>query len=204
MDIVVVDYGLGNLQSVYNALKFLNADVKVSGSPQAVNNAKKIIVPGVGAFDDTIKELAKRKLISPIKNFIKSGRIYLGICLGLQILFEASDEGKEKGLSVFKGRVRRFHEKGLKIPHMGWNNVKIIKKNASLAEAITGREYYYFVHSYFALPIDASIVAGITAYGKTSFASMIAEGNVYAAQFHPEKSQETGLRFLKDFVHLKD
>jgi len=202
MNIVIVDYGLGNLKSVYNACISLGANAKISDSPGDISKADKIVLPGVGAFQDTIEEMHKRDIMEAIKKFIKSGKLYLGICLGLQILFESSEEGSSKGLSIFKGTVKRFKQKpGLKIPHMGWNSVGV-KNNHAVMKRIVDNAYFYFVHSYYADPDDKEIIVGETTYGGVDFASLVIKDNIYATQFHPEKSQELGLRFLKNFVAL--
>lgn len=193
MRIAIIDYGLGNLASVYNALVFLGADAKISDSPKDVEKADRLVLPGVGAFGNCIEGLAKRGLIGPLKKFLASGKAYLGICLGLQILFERSEEGNEKGLSVFKGEVKRFRaESGVKVPHIGWNTVR--RKDDNKAEP-----YFYFDHSYYAEPGDKSIVSGTTYHG-VEFASWIQKGNINAVQFHPERSQKLGLSFLEKFI----
>ncbi len=199
MSIVIVDYGMGNLSSVYNALLSLKADALISSTPSEVDNASKLILPGVGSFPDAIKGLEKRNLIDPIKRFLTSGKVYLGICLGLQILFEKTEEGNAKGLGIFKGDVRHFQKKkGFKIPHMGWNSVNFKK---SLKD-IKNNSYFYFVHSYYVQVKDKNVVSGTTEYAGERFTSMISKDNIYAVQFHPEKSQEIGLKFLKSFLRL--
>lgn len=205
MNIVIVDYGLGNLQSVYNALVSLGAEPKIVDSPSQVDSADKLILPGVGAFKDTIEGLQKKRLFESIKRYLKTGKTYLGICLGLQILFEGSEEGEAKGLCVFKGKVKRFKKReGVKIPHMGWNSVRLSRKDSAikLMKGIKDSSYFYFVHSYYADPEDKGIVAAATDYAGMKFSSMIVKDNVYATQFHPEKSQEKGLKFLKNFLDI--
>ncbi|OGW75465.1 MAG: imidazole glycerol phosphate synthase, glutamine amidotransferase subunit [Omnitrophica bacterium RBG_13_46_9] len=222
MNIVVIDYGLGNLRSVYNALAFLGADTKISGSPEDIENADKIVLPGVGAFPDAMSGLEKRGLVGPLRQFLTSGRAYLGICLGLQLLFESSAEGGANGLGVFRGKVRRFMaEDGIKVPHIGWNAVScqlsavpdlvgtpknLIRRTAirgshKLMEGIKDGSYFYFDHSYYAEPVDKDTVAAITDYG-AEFASFVRKDNIYAVQFHPERSQELGLRLLENFIKL--
>jgi len=200
--ITIVDYGAGNLCSVNNAFRSLGADVKVSGSPKDVLAADKLILPGVGAFKDTMDELQKRELTGPIKQFISSGKPYLGMCLGLQILFERSEEGRNvEGLGIFKGSVKRFApKKGCKIPHMGWNTVSYQANTAGLTDKIPDNSYFYFVHSYYADPADKSIIAGKTEYCGVDFAAYVSKGNVNAVQFHPERSQGLGLLFLENFI----
>lgn len=203
MSIIIVDYGLGNLRSVYNALLWLGADVKISSKPSEIDKADKVILPGVGSFKDTIKLLKERDLIESIKRFLERGGLYLGICLGLQILFEESQEGDIEGLGIFKGRVRRFQKKGLKVPHMGWNQIKI-KDQASkikILKGITDNSNFYFVHSYYVEPKDKDIIVATSNYGG-EFVSIVNRNNIYATQFHPEKSQEIGLSFLKNFLDL--
>jgi len=201
-NIVVIDYGMGNLASVYNALKLLGASARVSESASEVSKADKIVLPGVGAFRDAIFGLKKRALVEPIKKFLASGKAYLGICLGLQLLFEESEEADAKGLGIFKGKVKRFKEKdGIKIPHIGWNNVQLKAYSLKLTANIEDNSYFYFDHSYYAAPEDKSIVAGTTDYG-VSFTSMINKENIYGVQFHPERSQALGLKMLENFIKL--
>ena len=209
--IVVVDYGMGNLRSVEKAFLKLGRHVKVSGSPGDVEKAKGIVLPGVGAFPDCMKNLQKFKLTNPILEGIRQGKPFLGICLGYQLLFEESDEfGPCKGLAVFKGRVKRFPDKMpdpdakkdafLKVPHMGWNRVQIQKQHPVLAGIEPG-SFFYFVHSYYVEPGDKSLIATSTDYG-IEFASSIAKDNLFASQFHPEKSQKKGLKLLDNFADL--
>jgi len=203
MKIVIIDYGLGNLRSVYNAFSFIGAKARISGDPKDIDSADKVVLPGVGAFQDTMTELEEKGLNVPLRKFITSGKAYLGICLGLQILFEGSEEGSAKGLCVFKGQVKRFKkEADLKIPHMGWNSVNMKADTYRPMRGIENDSYFYFVHSYYAEPEDKSIVAGMTEYGSLEFASMIAKDNIFATQFHPERSQGIGLGFLRNFVEI--
>jgi len=202
VSVVVIDYGLGNLTSVYNALRFLGAKAKISASPEDLRKADRIVLPGVGAFTDAMKGLEKRGLVEEIKKFISSGKPYLGICLGLQLLFEKSEEGKAKGLGLFKGTVKRFREEdGIKVPQIGWNTVSFRPSATGLKiiDGIAGGGYFYFDHSYYAEPEDTSLVAATTDYG-ISFASMISKESVFAVQFHPERSQDAGLKFLENFI----
>lgn len=189
--IAIVDYGMGNLRSVSKAFQHIGAEVSVTNSADEILKADALVIPGVGAFGDCIKNLNKLGLISAIKNFFSSGRPYLGLCLGMQILLEASEEAKGvPGLGIFQGAVKRFPESlGLKIPHMGWNTVA------------PDNNYMYFVHSYYVDPKDKSIVAGETEYG-IRFCSIIKKDNIWATQFHPEKSQKKGLEFLNKFIEL--
>lgn len=200
--IALIDYGMGNIKSVSKALETTGTDVKITQSPEDIRNAKAIVLPGVGAFRDCMKNLSKLELISVIKEQILKGKPYLGICLGMQILFTESEEfGLCKGLDIFKGKVVRFQlSQGYKIPHMGWNTVKFHKKSR-LLEEIKDNSYFYFVHSYYVSPEDSKVVAGVTDYG-VEFTSMIIHENIFATQFHPEKSQKIGLTLLRNFVKI--
>ena len=199
--IVVVDYGMGNLRSVSKALEKAGGKVKVSSAPKDILRADKVIVPGVGAFKDAMAELKSRRLIEPIKEFIAKGRPFLGLCLCLQLIFSKSEEGGlNKGLGMVKGDVVKFRSKKLKIPHMGWNQLNI-KGNCPLLKGVPENSYFYFVHSYYAVPEDNKCVAAWTGYG-VKFPSVICSDNIYATQFHPEKSQDLGLKILRNFVKL--
>ena len=203
--IIVVDYGMGNLRSVSKALESLGASVRVSSDPKDVAAADKLILPGVGAFPAAMRELAARRLIDPVRAAIASGRPYLGICLGLQLLFEDSEEGEgAKGLGVLPGRVRRFALSGssaLKVPHMGWNQVLRDQGECLLLQGIPDGSFFYFVHSYYADPADRAVSALTADYG-APFTAMVCRRNLYATQFHPEKSQAIGLQLLKNFIAL--
>ncbi|MGB9711143.1 MAG: imidazole glycerol phosphate synthase subunit HisH [Thermodesulfovibrio sp.] len=200
--IAVVDYGMGNIRSVSRALEAVEAQVKITQNAEDIKNARAIVLPGVGAFRDCMENLSELGLLQTIKEEIVNGKPYLGICLGMQILFSESEEfGFCKGLDIFKGRVVRFNlPRQYKIPHMGWNVVKFKRKNKIL-EGIPDNSYFYFVHSYYVVPEDERIIAGVTDYG-TDFTSMIIYENIFATQFHPEKSQKTGLTLLKNFVQF--
>ena len=200
--IAVVDYGMGNLRRVEKALERVGCDVVVTRNPKKILASHGLVLPGVGSFRDCMSNLEKYELIDCLYRFIESGRPYLGICLGLQILFTDSDEfGTRKGLGLLKGRVRRFSLLGdLKVPHMGWNTVRK-RKEASVISAIRNGSYFYFVHSYYVLPEDSDVIATTTEYG-IEFVSSIAKENILGCQFHPEKSQELGLEFLKGFGEL--
>ena len=203
--IVIVDYGMGNLRSVQKAFEGFCQDVKVSSSSQDVLSADKVILPGVGAFGKAMEELKKRKLIKPIKEAISKGRPFLGICLGIQLLFSESDEGgKVKGLDVLKGKVKKLDSAGgLKIPHMGWNRIEIKDngKGIGLMDGVPDGSYMYFVHSYYVEPQDENVILCKTEYG-CKFVSGICKDNVYALQFHPEKSQGVGLGIVRNFSNL--
>ena len=199
--IVIVDYGMGNLRSVQKGFQSQGIEALVSKSPSDISKAEKIVVPGVGAFGDAMKELNKRKLTDPIKDSIKQGKPFLGLCLGLQLLFEVSFErGEYEGLGILEGEVKRF-QPGLKIPHMGWNQIKF-KGECPIFKNIKNESYFYFVHSYYVEPKDPSAVSATTDYG-VEFASAVCRNNIYGLQFHPEKSQELGLKMLKNFGELK-
>lgn len=197
---MVVDYGMGNLRSVSKALEHLGSEVQVSDSPEAIQKAHKVVLPGVGAFGDAVKELQKRKLMQPLQDFLSSNRPFLGICLGLQLLFSSSEESSDmKGLGIMAGKVRSFRTKTVKIPHMGWNSVHILKRHPVL-EGIPNEAFFYFVHSYYALPDDAAATLAVTEHGGESFASVVGGPSLVATQFHPEKSQEAGLALLRNFL----
>jgi imidazole glycerol-phosphate synthase subunit HisH len=202
--IALLDYGSGNLRSVEKALRKVGADVLVTTSPKGLRDARAAVLPGVGAFDDCITAMQKQELLEGVKQFIASGRPFLGICVGYQALFERSDEFNScaKGLTVFKGSVVRFPDQpGLKVPQIGWNQLEIVSADCPIYAGIKNGSYVYFVHSFFPRPEDPSIVATRTSYGET-FASSIWKENVFATQFHPEKSQAIGLKLLENFVRL--
>ena len=200
--IALIDYGSGNLRSVHKALRYLEADVRLVTRPAQMKDARAVVLPGVGAFDDCLNALQKQDLLEACRDFIKSGRLFLGICVGYQALFEKSDEFNScaAGLGVFQGKVVRFAGKpGLKIPQIGWNQIEVVRADCPLLRDIPSGSYVYFVHSFFPKPVDPSIVATRTTYGE-SFASAVWKENVFATQFHPEKSQRVGLQLLKNFV----
>jgi len=203
--IIVIDYGMGNLHSVRKALEVAGARVKVSSSPADIEKAEKIVFPGVGAFGEAMKELGRRKLAGPIKDSIFAGKPFLGLCLGLQLLFEKSEEAPGiKGLGVLRGNVKRFRLKGLKVPHMGWNNIKSTRhktQDTRILKGIPDDSYMYFVHSYYADPKYASDVLTTSTYGRT-FVSAVSRDNVYGTQFHPEKSHRFGMQILENFGRL--
>lgn len=206
--IMIVDYGMGNLRSVEKGFERLGFDVKVTDNLAEFKNADKLVVPGVGAFQDAMEGLRQRGLIEPIVDWIQSGKPFLGICLGLQLLFSLGyEDGEHKGLGVIPGKVIRFdfseNEKNaeLKIPHMGWNQIKFKKENIPILKDIPDNAYMYFVHSYYVCPEDENVIATETEYG-IRFTSMIWQKNIFATQFHPEKSQENGLTILKNFGNL--
>lgn len=219
--LAIVDYGMGNIRSVEKGFIKIGADVRITSDPKIIADAQGIVLPGVGAFKDCMKNLDNLKLLGTIKKEIQKGKPFLGICLGLQILFTESEEfGICKGLDVFRGKVVKFKfqktedraqntdreslssvicslSSDLKIPHMGWNTVKLTRRTP-IFNGIQDNSYFYFVHSYYVVPEDKEIIAGKTDYG-IDFVSMIWKDNVFATQFHPEKSQELGIKILKGF-----
>ncbi len=197
--LAIIDYGMGNLRSVQKGFAKVGVEARVVSSPAEVRDAGAVVLPGVGAFRDCMKNLEELGLIGPILKSIGGGKPFLGICLGLQALFTESHEfGIHKGLDVFKGKVLRFPENaGLKVPHMGWNTINIKKRPPVLSDVPDGSSFY-FVHSYYVAPEDPSIIAATTEYG-IEYTSMAWKDNVFAVQFHPEKSQAMGLRILKAF-----
>jgi len=200
--IALVDYGMGNLRSVEKALARVGADVRIVTDGKSALAADALVLPGVGAFGDCMANLEKAGLVGAIREFITSKRPFLGICLGFQALFESSEEAPGvKGLAVFPGTVPRFAVNGLKVPHMGWNQLMVKRGDCPLLKGVADGSYVYFVHSYYCKPKNASVVCGTTAYG-IEFCSMLWTENVYATQFHPEKSQEVGLKMLENFVGL--
>jgi glutamine amidotransferase len=202
--IALIDYDSGNLRSAQKALLKVGAEVRVVRRPEEIDGARAVVLPGVGAFDDCMRALQKQELLDAAKEFIKTGRPFLGICVGYQALFERSEEFNScaAGLGVFPGKVVRFsHNTGVKVPQIGWNQLNIIRPDCPLLQGIPSGSYVYFVHSYFPKPADPSIIATETTYGEP-FASSVWRDNVYATQFHPEKSQAVGLQMLKNFVAL--
>jgi glutamine amidotransferase len=202
--IALLDYGSGNLRSVHKALLKVGAEVKIARKPDEMPDAHGVVLPGVGAFDDCINAMARQELLEASRQSIRSGRPFLGICVGYQALFDKSEEFNScaAGLGVFKGSVVRFaNGNGLKIPQIGWNQLQIVQRACPLFEGIADNSYVYFVHSFFPKPEDETIVATRTTYGEP-FASAIWRGNVFATQFHPEKSQKIGLQILSNFVRI--
>lgn len=201
--IAIIDYDAGNIRSVEKALKFLGQDVKITRDPEEILSAEKVILPGVGAFGDAMRKLKEYGLDQVIRKTAGKGTPFLGICLGLQLLFERSDEAPgAEGLGILKGEILRLPEKeGYKIPHMGWNSLELIH-NGRLFRDLPEDPYVYFVHSYYLKAADETIVKARTEYTTVIDAS-VEQGNVFACQFHPEKSSETGLKILKNFVELE-
>lgn len=201
--IALVDYGMGNLRSVEKALARVGADVHIVSDRKSVLAADALVLPGVGAFGDCLANLGKLGLTEAIPEFIATKRPFLGICLGFQALFEKSEEAPGvNGMALFPGTVPRFPVNSLKVPHMGWNQLHIKQRDCPLLQGVVDGSRVYFVHSYYCKPASASVVCGTTDYG-IEFCSMLWADNVYATQFHPEKSQAVGLKMLKNFVKLK-
>ena len=200
--IAIVDYQMGNLRSVQKAFEKVGHQPVITSDPKVLREADKVVLPGVGAFGDAMRELRARGLVEPIREVIDSGKPFIGICLGMQLLFEIGHEGgRHEGLGVLAGEVFRFDvPPEYKVPHMGWNTARV-RSAAPLLEGIDDTAHFYFVHSYYVSPTDTGVVALETEYGHP-FCSMIWRDNVYATQFHPEKSQADGLRLLKNFAEL--
>lgn len=201
--IAIIDYEVGNLRSVEKALHFIGCDAEVSSDRDFILNADAVVLPGVGAFADAMQNLKKHGMIDVIHTVIESGKPFLGICLGMQLLFEHSEEGGEnvQGLSILKGAIRQLPQNmNLKVPHMGWNLLDI-KGDSPLLGSLSKAPYVYFVHSYYLDTSDKDIVIGETSYGIT-FSVAVQKGNVFATQFHPEKSGEVGLEILRNFVKI--
>ena len=198
----IIDYGMGNLRSVQKAFERVGREAIVTDDPAVVRRASKVVLPGVGAFEDALSELRRRNLVKPTLEAIESGKPFLGICLGLQLLFEVGYEnGRHAGLGVFRGEVVRFQlPPEYSVPHMGWNQISI-QRRAPILDGIADGTYFYFVHSYYVVPGDPGIIAAVTDYDQP-FCSMIWRDQVFATQFHPEKSQADGLRMLKNFGDL--
>ena len=198
--VAIIDYGAGNLRSVVNAISKLSYQAKITSSPADLLNAQAVILPGVGAAADTMINLKRLGLASPIRHFIAEGRPFLGVCIGLQVLFSGTEEGGwHECLGIIPGVVRRL-PLGLKIPHMGWNQVKQ-RTSHPIFEGIPDGANFYFVHGYYVEPDDGSLVASETKYG-ISFCSVIAKDNLIATQFHPEKSGEVGLKIYDNFIKI--
>lgn len=203
IQIAIVDYQMGNLRSVQKALEKVGFEAVVTGDPEAVGAAEKVILPGVGAFGDAIRELRSRNLVEPIVDSIQAGKPFLGICLGLQMLFEVGLEGgQHEGLGVLQGRVERFPpSEQLKVPHMGWNQVTIEQTNCPLLAGVPSNAHFYFVHSYYVVPTEQNVCWLTCDYG-IRFCASVWRDNLFATQFHPEKSQRDGLQILKNFGQL--
>ena len=201
MKIAIIDYGMGNIHSVSKAIELCGAKPVVTNKKSQLNSCEKIVLPGVGAFDDAIAELEKLGLVSAIKEQVKNKKPILGICLGMQLLFEGSEEAKSKeGLGILRGQVVKFSAKlGQKVPHMGWNNLEDILVSCPLLKGVNAGEQVYFCHSYYPEPVDKDTIASTCDYG-VKFACVLSRDNIYGVQFHPEKSQAAGLKIIKNFV----
>jgi imidazole glycerol phosphate synthase glutamine amidotransferase subunit len=200
----IIDYGGGNLRSVANALRSLGEDPVIIASPQDVGDTTHLLLPGQGAFGDTMDRLEQRGLASFLKDWIAADRPYFGICVGYQILFGSSEEAPETaGLGIIPGTVRRFQdEPGLKIPHMGWNSATATRGATRVWQGLGADPYFYYIHSYFPEPVDSGCVVAETTHGSQLFAGAVERGNLFACQFHPEKSQQAGLRLIRNFLGL--
>jgi imidazole glycerol-phosphate synthase subunit HisH len=198
--IAVIDYDMGNLHSACKGLENAGAIPKITDDVKELEQADAVILPGVGAFDPAMQHLRSRDLIQPIRDIIASGKPFLGICLGLQLLFEGSEEGHEPGIGAIKGINRHFrYEPGITIPHMGWNQLELTQPNCSLWQNLP-TDWVYFVHSYYADPADPAVVAATVTHGSQQVTAAIARDNLMATQFHPEKSSSAGLKILSNFV----
>jgi len=198
--IAIVDYGMGNLRSVQRAFEYVGAEAIVTAHRETIESASAVVLPGVGAFGKAMSNLEQEGLTDVIRQVIAQGRPFLGICLGLQLLFEDSEEmGQHKGLGILGGKVRRF-EVNLKVPQIGWNQIHI-QRASPLLEGVADGSYAYFVHSYYVVPADPDIVLATTDY-EIDYASIIGQDNAFGIQFHPEKSQSVGLRILRNFTAL--
>jgi imidazole glycerol-phosphate synthase subunit HisH len=199
--IAVIDYDMGNLHSACKGLENAGATTQITDSPQVIADADAIVLPGVGAFDPAMQHLRSRDLEAPIKAAIASGKPFLGICVGLQMLFEGSEEGTEPGLGIIPGFVRRFRpEPGLTIPHMGWNTLDFTQPDLPVWQHLSDPAWVYFVHSYYVDPIDPQVRAATVTHGTQTVTAAIACDNIIAVQFHPEKSSTAGLQVLANFV----
>ena len=200
--LAIVDYQMGNLRSVQKGFEKVGHSATITSDPDELARADKVILPGVGAFGDAMHELRRRDLVEPIREAVRSGKPFLGICLGLQLLFEVGHEGgRHEGLGILEGEVVKFDlPKDYKVPHMGWNELSF-RRPCPLFEGLGEGTHCYFVHSYYVSPKDKKVVAAETDYGDP-FCSVAWRDNVYATQFHPEKSQADGLRILKNFAEL--
>ncbi|MBN2190735.1 MAG: imidazole glycerol phosphate synthase subunit HisH [Candidatus Aureabacteria bacterium] len=200
--IAILDYGMGNLRSVQKAFECMGSRALLSDDKGEIESSDALVVPGVGAFDDCVINIKRAGLDESIAGFIASGRPFFGICLGYQVLFEGSEEGKEKGLGILKGNVVKFRS-AEKIPHMGWNTLELSDSGSRcpLFKGIKTGDFFYFVHSYYVDAADKQYVSSWTEYGER-FASSVFTGNIFACQFHPEKSQDNGLKIIKNFIGM--
>ncbi len=204
MKVALIDYGAGNLRSVANALHALGVQPVMAASPEDLSDATHLVLPGVGSFGDCMAQLEDRRLLSAIRDWVAAGKPYFGICLGYQILFDSSEETPGvAGLGIVPGVVRRFTQTpGLKIPHMGWNSALPRTPDSGNWAGLGAEPYFYFVHSYFPVPENPEVIAAETTYGADTFAAAIELPNLLACQFHPEKSQDAGIRLIRNFLSL--
>lgn len=201
--IAVVDYDMGNLHSACKALKLAGAETWVTDDPDQMAAADALVLPGVGAFDPAMQHLRDRHLIEPLRQIARSGKPFLGICVGMQILFEGSEEGTEAGLGIVSGQVRRFRsEPGITIPHMGWNQLAITQPDCPLLTGLQPGSWVYFVHSYYPDPANPAVHAATVTHGSQTVTAALSDRNVMATQFHPEKSSQAGLQILANFVAI--
>lgn len=202
-NIAVIDYDMGNLHSACKGLALAGAKPHITDSPADLEAADALVLPGDGAFDPAMQNLRAKGLIEPIKQQIASGKPFLGICLGLQLLFDGSDEGDEAGLGLIPGHIRKFQkEPGIAIPHMGWNQLTLTQPHCPLWQGVSDGDWVYFVHSYYAEPADPVVNAATTTHGTQTVTAAIAQNNIMAMQYHPEKSAPSGLVMLANFVTL--
>jgi glutamine amidotransferase len=200
--LAIIDYQMGNLRSVQKGFEKMGHAAAITADPAVIAQADKLVLPGVGAFADAIAELRRRDLVEPIRDAIQSGKPFLGICLGLQMLFDVGyEDGEHEGLGILPGAVRRFDvPPEYKVPHMGWNRVHL-KRRPPIFAGVEDNSHFYFVHSYYVAPQDDAVVSGVTSY-PNPFCAMVWRDNLFATQFHPEKSQAVGLQVLKNFAEL--
>lgn len=202
MKLGIIDYGAGNLHSVANVTKSLGYEATLVSKAADFEGITHIILPGVGSFGDSMAGLESRALVEPIREWVAADKPFFGICLGYQVLFESSEESPGvKGLGIFEGQVRKFTDHGLKVPHMGWNDITPVDASSPIWSGLQQPAYLYFVHSFFPEPNDPSIIAATCTYGET-FATAVQRGNLFACQCHPEKSQSAGQLLLKNFLSL--
>lgn len=202
MKVALIDYGAGNLRSVANALHSLDVQPVIAATPEDLTDSTHLVLPGVGSFGDCMAQLENRRLLTAIRDWVAAGKPYFGICLGYQILFDASEESPGvSGLGIIPGVVRRFTQTpGLKIPHMGWNSASPRNPDSGNWAGLGAEPYFYFVHSYYPVPENPAVIAAETTYGADSFAAAIEMPNLLACQFHPEKSQDAGIRLIRNFL----
>lgn len=201
--IAVIDYDMGNLHSACKGLEKAGATTVVSDRVEDWQQADGVVLPGVGAFDPAMQHLKERDLISPIRDIVATGKPFLGICVGLQVLFEGSEEGQEAGLGIIPGMIRRFQaEPGITIPHMGWNQLSLTQPDIPLWHQVKTGDWVYFVHSFYPEPTDAAMTAATVTHGHQTVTAAVAKDNVMAVQFHPEKSSKIGMQILSNFVSV--